>query len=123
MHRFCPYKENRRNEILGFQSPPNIFELNFDTFQSELDFEVVLNIVGLVVIYLVIKFHSDRRTFPAMLPPSSGGASGVSWSRSLLRYACFDVLNNFHVDGFLKFGLLIGVKFNPKSERTIYNPC
>ena len=69
----------------------------------------------------MLKFRSNRRTFPATLPPSGGGASGVPWSRSLLRYACFNVLNNFHVDGFLKFGPLIDVKFNPNSDRTIYD--
>jgi hypothetical protein len=39
------------------------FRALFDTIQSELDFEVVMNIVGLVVIYLVLKFYSHRRTF------------------------------------------------------------
>jgi hypothetical protein len=50
-----------------------------------------------------------------------GGASGLQWSSSLLCYAWFNILNNFHVDGFLKFGLLIDVKFNPKSDCTIYD--
>ena len=50
---------------------PPTFKVISDPFRSYLDFVIVMEVVGLVVIYHVLKFHDDRRRLTAA-PPFSG---------------------------------------------------